>query len=98
MWTWLSEEKNQRVLAFIGAGVAGLVVLLVQLGIVDTKDKAPPPTTPAAATAVSVPSAASAAPATSVTQPTPAGQQASAGDGSTVVQIQGNGNRTNIKR
>lgn len=85
MWKWLGKAANQKVLAFIGTGIAGFVALLIQLGIVNPSKPAEGSDKPTAEKPERSSPATPAAPT----------QTAEASNGSSVVQIQGNNNQTN---
>ena len=91
IWNWLKDGDNQKALAFIGAGIGGVVALLVQTGVIGKKETAPAPAaavTPAAAP----PAAPQSAPPPTVPPATPNNQTVTAGPGGTAIGIQGNGN------
>ena len=91
IWNWLKDGDNQRTLAFIGAGIGGVVALLVQTGVIGKKETAPAPAaavTPAAAP----PAAPQSAPPPTAPPATPNTQTVTATSGGTAIGIQGNGN------
>jgi len=86
-WQWLNRPNNQRTLAFIGAGLAGAIALLAQLGVFDKKE-APSTTQTVAPSPQPVTPPPVQAPATA-----PAvSQNAESGPGGTVINIMGSGN------
>lgn len=99
-WTWLSNGDNQRTLAFIGAGIAGVVALLVQTGVIGKKDAAP--AAPPAAVASPVPAPIPAAPPVAASQPAPAPAPvqapvtAVAGNGGLASAVVGSGNTVTV--
>lgn len=96
-WTWLSNGDNQRTLAFIGAGIAGVVALLVQTGVIGKKDEPP-----AAAVASPAPAPVPAAPPVAASQPAPAPAPvqapvtAVAGNGGLASAVVGSGNTVTV--
>ena len=86
VWNWLKDGDNQRTLAFVGAGIAGLVTLLVTTGVIGKKE-----TPPAPAPAVVPAAAPPAAPQPAATNT----QTVTAGPDGTAIGIQGNGNTVN---
>lgn len=82
-WTWLSNPDNKKTLAFIGAGIVGLIGVLSQIGLFEKEKPAPvvaPVATPAA---VQPPSA-------------PASQTAEANNGGTAFNVSGSGHTVNL--
>lgn len=43
VWSWLQNRSNQKTLAFIGAGIAAAVALLLKVGVFDKPDMQKPP-------------------------------------------------------
>ena len=95
IWNWLKDGDNQKTLAFIGAGIGGVVALLVQTGVIGKKETPPAPAA-AVTPAVTPPTAPQPAPppaAPPAAPPaTPNNQTVTAGPGGTAIAIQGNGN------
>ncbi|GLT21369.1 hypothetical protein GCM10007933_08210 [Zoogloea oryzae] len=92
LWRWLSNTDNQKTLAFVGAGIAGAVALLVQLGVLGKKE-----VLPATAPAASHPAAPTPTPAQAPPPSVPeASQRAEASSGGTAVNIKGDGNNVSL--
>ena len=92
LWRWLSNTDNQKILAFLGAGIAGAVALLVQLGVLGKKE-APPAATPTASQPAAPAPTPAPAPPLSVPE---ASQRAEADSGGAAVNIKGDGNTVSI--
>ena len=84
IWNWLKDGDNQRTLAFIGAGIVGVVTLLVTTGYIGKKETPPAPTT-AVTPAVAPPAAPQSAP-----PPTAPIVQVVTGSGAKATAVQGN--------
>ena len=95
IWNWLKDGDNQRTLTFIGAGIGGVVALLVTTGYIGKKETPPAPTT-AVTPAVGPPAAPQSAPPPTVPPATPNNQSVTATSGGTAIGMQGNGNTVNV--
>lgn len=84
-WTWIRNPDNQKTLAFIGAGIAGIIGFLTQMGLFE-KEKPTPVIAPPVAAPAAVPTPAA----------PPASQTAEARDGGTAFNVSGSGHTVNV--
>ena len=88
IWNWLKDGDNQKTLAFIGAGIGGVVALLVQTGVIGKKE-APPAPAVAVTPAVAPPTAPQPTAPPAAGAPAPIVQVVT-GSGATANAVQGN--------